>query len=115
MLRLPIKVLLALCAAAFLGTPAFAQSAGEQGAADSTPSSVESDTAGPQPTEAAAPNLGHGTQAQAEHSAQATAHKSVNDPNNQMGTSLQGRTRPVAGRDSDSQDGVSSTPAAGPQ
>lgn len=31
--------------------------------------------------------------AQAEHSAEATAHKSLNDPNNQLGTSLQGRTR----------------------
>jgi hypothetical protein len=39
--------------------------------------------------------LGQGTKAQAEHSAQATAHKSVNDPNNQLGTSLQGRTRPI--------------------
>ena len=39
--------------------------------------------------------LGQGTKAQAEHSAQATAHKSLNDPNNQLGTSLQGRTRPI--------------------
>ena len=29
----------------------------------------------------------------AKHSAEATAHKTVRDPNNQLGTSLQGRTR----------------------
>ena len=45
--------------------------------------------------QAAAPNLGQGTKAQAEHSAEATAHKSLNDPNNQMGTSTSGRTRPI--------------------
>jgi hypothetical protein len=115
MLRLPIKVLLALCGAAFLGTPAFAQGSEEQGGAAGPSAPVQSDSAGPLPTEAAAPNLGHSTQAQAEHSAQATAHKSVNDPNNQMGTSLQGRTRPVGGDDGSSQNGVSSNPAAGAQ
>jgi hypothetical protein len=31
--------------------------------------------------------------AQAEHSSAATAHKTLNDPNNQLGTSLSGRTR----------------------
>ena len=31
--------------------------------------------------------------AQAEHSAAATAHKTLADPNNQLGTSLSGRTR----------------------
>lgn len=41
--------------------------------------------------------LGEGTKEQAEHSAEATAHKSLKDPNNQLGTSLSGRTRPVAG------------------
>ena len=44
-----------------------------------------------------------------EHSAEATAHKSVNDPNNQLGTSLQGRTRPVAGADVGSQNDTAST------
>ena len=53
-----------------------------------------------QPVEAPSPNLLRpGTQAEAEHSAEATARKSVSDPNNQRGTSLQGRTRPVAGAD----------------
>src|SRR3569833_1865611 len=31
--------------------------------------------------------------AQAEHSSAATAHKTLSDPNNQLGTSLSGRTR----------------------
>jgi hypothetical protein len=31
--------------------------------------------------------------AQAEHSAEATAHKTLHDPNNQLGTTLSGRTR----------------------
>jgi hypothetical protein len=37
--------------------------------------------------------VANGTTAQAKHSAEATAHKTVKDPNNQLGTSLQGRTR----------------------
>jgi len=58
----------------------------------STPPAVE------QPVEALSPNLLRpGTKAEAEHSAEATARKSVSDPNNQRGTSLQGRTRPIAG------------------
>ena len=60
----------------------------------STPPAVE------QPVEALPPNLLRpGTKAEAEHSAEATARKSVSDPNNQRGTSLQGRTRPIAGAD----------------
>jgi hypothetical protein len=35
----------------------------------------------------------NGTTEQAKHSAEATAHKTIIDPNNQLGTSLQGRTR----------------------
>src|SRR4051812_36399957 len=38
-------------------------------------------------------DLVNGTTDQAKHSAEATAHKTLNDPNNQLGTSLQGRTR----------------------
>ena len=53
-----------------------------------------------QPVEAVSPNLLRpGTKAEAEHSAEVTARKSVSDPNNQRGTSLQGRTRPIAGAD----------------
>ena len=53
-----------------------------------------------QPVEALSPNLLRpGTKAEAEHSAEVTARKSVSDPNNQRGTSLQGRTRPIAGAD----------------
>ena len=52
-----------------------------------------------QAIEAASPNLRPGTKAEAEHSAEVTARKSVSDPNNQRGTSLQGRTRPIAGAD----------------
>lgn len=37
--------------------------------------------------------VANGTTAKAKHSAEATAHKTVRDPNNQLGTSLQGRTR----------------------
>jgi hypothetical protein len=56
--------------------------------------------------------LGQGTKAQAEHSAEATAHKSVNDPNNQLGTSLQGRTRPIVGAVSQPNGASTSEPAS---
>ena len=54
-------------------------------------------------------NLGQGTKAQAEHSAEATAHKSLNDPNNQLGTSTSGRTRPIV-----EANGTQPDPAAAP-
>lgn len=37
--------------------------------------------------------LVNGASAEAKHSAEATAHKTLHDPNNQLGNSLQGRTR----------------------
>lgn len=114
---IPIKMMaLSFCAAMALSTPSLAQQAEANAAAandaaaaaapqsDATP---QSDSAAPPPGDAAANaeqpapskpvELGQGNKAQAEHSAQATANKSVKDPNNQLGTSLQGRTRPVAG------------------
>jgi hypothetical protein len=59
-----------------------------------------------QSVEAAPPSLQPGTKAEAEHSAEVTARKSVGDPNNQRGTSLQGRTRPIAGADIASPNGT---------
>jgi len=112
---------ISLCSASVFGVPALAQGVQEQQAAPSAttqPDTAPADTAQPDATQAdtskagpaeeqpatAAPaslgtpvQLGEGSKTQAEHSAQATAHKSVSDPNNQLGTSLQGRTRPVAG------------------
>jgi hypothetical protein len=80
-----------------LSAPCVAQNTAEPtnaaanlGEANSSPAAEETATANPV-------RLGEGTKDQAEHSAEATAHKSVNDPNNQLGTSLQGRTRPMAG------------------
>jgi len=96
------KALMALsfCGAFVFGTAAVAQTAGADGAAPeiAAPEENGSQIAAEQPK-----NLGQGTKAQAEHSAEATAHKSVSDPNNQLGTSLQGRTRPIAGAEADSQ------------
>ena len=92
------KVLMALAICGALNTSALAQSADQKDApAGSASASDPSSNANNQAADATTLNLGQGTKAQAEHSAQATAHKSVNDPNNQLGTSLQGRTRPVAG------------------
>src|SRR3954470_7965018 len=88
---------LSLCGAFVLGTPARAQSVDSEAAPAGAPAESAS------PTAVVSPNLGQGTKAQAEHSAEATAHKSVSDPNNQLGTSLQGRTRPVAEADAGSQ------------
>jgi len=110
------KALMALsfCGAVVLGTPAFAQSvdAGADSAAAAAPAESASPPASDPSTEVASPNLGHGTKAQAEHSAEATAHKSLKDPNNQLGTSLQGRTRPIAEADAGSQTATSTAPPA---
>ncbi len=76
-----------------LSASAIAQSVDQKDTAGATASLSAPVAESEQP--AVAPNLGQGTKAQAEHSAEATAHKSLNDPNNQLGTSLQGRTRPV--------------------
>jgi len=65
--------------------------------------------------QAAAPNLGQGTKAQAEHSAEATAHKSLNDPNNQMGTSASGRTRPIVEANGAQPDPAVTPPQTGAQ
>lgn len=106
---------ISLCSASLFGAPSLAQDVQEQQAAPSATTQADTAPADAAQTDAAqadaaqannvpvdpataAPvQLGEGSKAQAEHSAQATAHKSVSDPNNQLGTSLQGRTRPVAG------------------
>lgn len=100
---------LSLCGAFMLGTPALAQTADAASPPAGAPADSTSPSSSEQSTEAAPVKLGQGTKAQAEHSAEATAHKSVNDPNNQLGTSLQGRTRPVAEADAGSQT-TASTP-----
>ncbi len=86
--------ILPVCGLLVISGSAFAQEAQDQAAPEPA---VQEQSAG----EATAPpvTLGQGTKAQAEHSAEATAHKSVSDPNNQLGTSLQGRTRPVVDAD----------------
>ena len=109
------KALMALsfCGALLLATPVVAQPA-DAGSAP-TETAAPNDSASP-PADGQPKNLGQGTKAQAEHSAEATAHKSLNDPNNQLGTSLQGRTRPIAGAEADSQTTASNAePAAGGQ
>jgi hypothetical protein len=106
------KALMALsfCGAFLLATPVVAQ---QPDAA--APTQAGDDSASP-PADGQPKNLGQGTKAQAEHSAEATAHKSLNDPNNQLGTSLQGRTRPIAGAEADPQATASNAaPAAGGQ
>ena len=105
------KVLMALsvCGGFVLGTSALAQTVDEKDATANPTSLTEPSSGREQPTEAASPDLGQGTKAQAEHSAEATAHKSVNDPNNQLGTSLQGRTRPADGTGVGSQNDTAST------
>jgi len=98
---------LPVCGILIITGPAFAQAVEEKAAqeqaaqneqAAQAESAVQSDAA-EQAAQAAPKDLGQGTKAQAEHSAEATAHKSVSDPNNQLGTSLQGRTRPVVNAD----------------
>ena len=92
---------LSLCGAFVLSQPSLAQNANQDTPA--APAPQEQANAAPaandaEPPATAAPKpLGQGTEAEAKHSAEATAHKSLSDPNNQLGTSLQGRTRPVAG------------------
>jgi len=111
MLRLKTGVLLSICGTLALTSAAFAQAADEpapsEPQAQNQQADVQPSDASEQPADAPAQNLaeklGQGTKAEAEHSAEATAHKSLNDPNNQLGTSLQGRTRPIAGAESDSQ------------
>ena len=101
---------LSLCGAFVLATPALGQTADAASAPVAAPAESASPPADEQAADAAPAKLGQGTKAQAEHSAEATAHKSVNDPNNQLGTSLQGRTRPIAEADAGSQN-----PAPTPQ
>ncbi len=119
MLGFTNKVLMALslCGVFVLGTSALAQAVDEKEATAGPTLLTEPSSSSDQPTDAVSPHLGQGTKAQAEHSAEATAHKTVNDPNNQLGTSLQGRTRPIAGADVDSQNDTASThtPEASPQ
>jgi hypothetical protein len=92
---------LSLCGAFILSHPSLAQNANEEAPAGSSlpeqanPAPAANDAG--QPATAAPQQLGQSTEAEAKHSAEATAHKSLTDPNNQLGTSLQGRTRPVAG------------------
>jgi len=93
-----VFMMLALSGALSFSSGSLAQDAGAQGT-DANAVTPQSDTATEQPASSAPAKLGEGTKAEAEHSAEATAHKSLNDPNNQLGTSLQGRTRPVAGAD----------------
>ena len=112
MLRPLNKVLLSLCSAIILGSSALAQSPTRNEVAAGPAPPAESGDPSQQRTDAASPHLGQGTQAQAEHSAEATAHKTINDPNNQLGTSLQGRTRPVAGSGGRSQNDTPSSPEA---
>jgi hypothetical protein len=106
------RLAISLCGLFVLTAPAIAQAVDQQEATagpapltqsapptESAPLAESSAQASEQPSdasgEASGPKLGQGTKAQAEHSAEATAHKSLNDPNNQLGTSLQGRTRPI--------------------
>ena len=91
-----------------LGSPAVAQQT-QAGGGDAAPVTVPSDDADGPPR-----SLGQGTLAQAEHSAEATAHKSVSDPNNQLGTSLQGRTRPVVSADANPENKASPAQPAVP-
>jgi len=106
------KTLMALsfCGVVVLGIPARAQSVDAGAAPAGAPAESASPPAAEQAADAAPVKLGQGTKAQAEHSAEATAHKSVSDPNNQLGTSLQGRTRPVAEADAGSQNAASPAP-----
>ena len=91
-----------------LSSTAVAQQA-QAGAGDATSVATPSENADGPPK-----SLGHGTLAQAEHSAEATAHKSVSDPNNQLGTSLQGRTRPVVSAEANSESASSAAQPAVP-
>ena len=109
MLRFKHTFLLSICGTLAIAGAAFAQAANEQ-----APQGAQNQQAdvSEQPANAPPQNLGQGTKAQAEHSAEATAHKSLNDPNNQLGTSLQGRTRPIAGAEAGSQNQTAQNQAA---
>ncbi len=93
-----IFMALALSGALSFSSGSLAQGADTQ-SAEANAATPQSDATTEQPASSAPAKLGQSTKAEAEHSAEATAHKSLNDPNNQLGTSLQGRTRPVAGAD----------------
>jgi hypothetical protein len=98
MLSFTPKVFLPICGA--LAIAAFAQAADQQVPPDPATQAQQTgigDHQAETTDQNLGPKLGEGTKAQAEHSAEATAHKSLKDPNNQLGTSLQGRTRPIAG------------------
>jgi hypothetical protein len=103
-----ILMALSLSGAVIFATPGLAQPADT---ANTPAEATASDESASPPADGQPKSLGQGTKAQAEHSAEATAHKSVSDPNNQFGTSLQGRTRPVAGADAGSQDTASTAPS----
>ncbi len=104
MQRLKHTVLLSICGTLAITGAAFAQAADQKVPSDPATQAQQTGI-GDHQTETtdqnlgqnSGPKLGEGTKAQAEHSAEATAHKSLKDPNNQLGTSLQGRTRPIAG------------------
>jgi len=109
MLRFKTRVLLSICGTLAITSVAFAQPVDEKTLPATPQADVQQSGVSDQPVETPAPNLGQGTKAQAEHSAEATAHKSLKDPNNQLGTSLQGRTRPIAGADGGSQNQTAMT------
>lgn len=54
-----------------------------------------------------------GPEAQAIRSADADAHRAVYDPNNQLGTSLEGRTQPLPGANADTNAGTNADTNAG--
>jgi len=100
MLSFTPKVFLPICGALAIAGAAFAQAADQQVPPDPATQAQQTgigDHQAETTDQNLGPKLGEGTKAQAEHSAEATAHKSLKDPNNQLGTSLQGRTRPIAG------------------
>jgi len=111
MLRLKHRVLLSICGTLAITGAAFAQAVNEKPGEQQVPpdpaTQAQQTGIGDHQTETTdqnlGPKLGEGTKAQAEHSAEATAHKSLKDPNNQLGTSLQGRTRPILGAGSPNQ------------
>ena len=112
MLSFTPKVFLPICGALAIAGAAFAQAADQQVPPDPATQAQQTgigDHQAETTDQNLGPKLGEGTKAQAEHSAEATAHKSLKDPNNQLGTSLQGRTRPIAGADGGSQNQTAMT------
>lgn len=108
MLRMKHTLLLSICGTLAIAGAAFAQAANDPQSAQNQQADVSAQPADA-PPQNTGPHMGQGTKAQAEHSAEATAHKSLNDPNNQLGTSLQGRTRPIAGAEAGSQNQTAMT------